>query len=173
MNPYRALVERLGTTQAFAAVASRVLPQLDARCKGRRRSVTSFGTGFPLCYLTTTGRRSGQQRTVALLYVADGERIVVFGSNWGRREHPAWALNLEADPCALVEIEGVERPMRARRAGPAEAERWWPLADAFYPGYASYRRRAAREVRVIVLEPMVARAGRTLGATSCAWRPTH
>lgn len=153
MNPYRRLVERLGTTRWFGSVASRVLPPLDVRFKGHRRSVTSLGTGFPLCFLTTTGRRSGLPRTVPLLYVADGDRVVLFASNWGRREHPAWSGNLDAAADALVEIEGVERPMRARRATRDEAERYWPLADAMYPGYAGYRARSGRAVRVHVLEP--------------------
>ena len=64
----------------------------------RRRSLTSLGTGFPLCYLTTTGRRTGEARTVPLLHVADSERVVLIASNWGRRRHPAWALNLDAQP---------------------------------------------------------------------------
>jgi deazaflavin-dependent oxidoreductase (nitroreductase family) len=156
VNPYRRLVERLGTTRAFSALASRVLPPIDARCKGRRRALTSLGTGFPLCYLTTTGRRSGEPRTVPLLHVADGERVVLFASNWGKRSHPAWALNLDEHPDALVEVAGHERPVRARRATAAEEQRYWPLADAIYPGYAGYRSRARREVRVYVLEPVVA-----------------
>lgn len=154
MNPYRSLVRALGRTRAFSVVASHVLPPIDARFRGRRRSLTSLGTGLPLCYLTTTGRRSGEPRTVPLLYVADGERVVLFGSNWGRRAHPAWVLNLEAEPACTVAIEAVERPMRARRAGPAEAIGYWRAADAMYPGYAGYRRRAGRDVRVLVLEPV-------------------
>ena len=154
MNPYRGLVRRLGTTRSFAWVASRVLPPLDVRFKGHRRSLTSLGTGFPLCFLTTTGRRSGEPRTVPLLYVADGERVVLFASNWGRPAHPAWSGNLDATADARVEIDGVERPMRARRATRPEEERYWPLADAMYPGYAGYRARSGRSVRVHVLEPV-------------------
>jgi deazaflavin-dependent oxidoreductase (nitroreductase family) len=153
VNPYRSLVQALGRTRGFTWVAARVLPPLDARFAGRRRSVTSFGTGLPLCYLTTTGRRTGAERTVPLLYVADGERIALFASNWGRSEHPAWALNLDELPEAAVEIEGDARPMRARRATDDEKGRLWPQAEAMYPGYAGYRRRAGREVRVYVLEP--------------------
>lgn len=152
MNPYRSLVQTLGRTRGFSWVAARVLPPLDARFAGRRRSVTSFGTGLPLCYLTTTGRRSGERRTVPLLYVRDGECIALFASNWGRAEHPAWALNLDETPEASLEIEGDARPMRARRATADEERRLWPLADGIYPGYAGYRERAGREVRVYVLE---------------------
>jgi deazaflavin-dependent oxidoreductase (nitroreductase family) len=153
MNPYRALVQALGTTRGFAWVASRVLPPLDARFAGRRRSVTSFGTGFPLCFLTTTGRRTHERRTVPLLYVADGERLVVFASNWGKRSHPAWALNLEAEPQATVAIDSVTTPVTGRRATGEEQRRLWPEADRIYPGYAGYRARAGREIRIFVLEP--------------------
>ena len=153
MNPYAALVCALGRTQPFAWIASRALPPLDARFAGRRRSLTSLGTDFPLCYLTTTGRRTGEPRTVPLLYVADGERVVVIASNWGRRNHPAWALNLDACPDAALAVDGVERPMRARRATDAERRRHWVEAVRVWPGYEGYRRRAGREIRLYVLEP--------------------
>lgn len=153
MNPYAGTVRALGRTRAFAWILSRVLPRVDARFAGRRRSVTSLGTDFPLCYLTTTGRRTGEQRTVPLLHVADGARIVVIASNWGRRRHPAWALNLAASPLSRVAVGGVERSYRARRATPDEEARYWRAAVVFWPGYDDYRARAGREIRMFVLEP--------------------
>ena len=108
MNPYAGSVRALGRTRAFAWLFSRVLPPIDARFARRRRSLTSLGTDFPLCYLTTTGRRTGEARTVPLLYVADGERVVLIASNWGQPNHPAWALNLDAnhDGVACEELAG-------------------------------------------------------------------
>lgn len=153
MNPYAGTVRTLGRTRAFAWIFSRTLPPLDARFSRRRRSITSVGTDFPLCYLTTTGRRTGEQRTVPLLHVADGERVVLIASNWGRRRHPAWALNLEANPASRVAVAGIERPYRARRATPEEMARYWREAVAFWPGYDDYRDRAGREIRMFVLEP--------------------
>lgn len=152
MNPYGALVRGLGRTRGFAWVASRTLPPIDALFRGRRRSLTNLGTGLPLCYLTTTGCRSGEPRTVPLLYVEDDGETVVFASNWGKRRHPAWAYNLDATPEALVAVCGVERSVRARRARADEELRFWPRAQEMYPGYAGYRRRASREIRVYVLE---------------------
>ena len=61
---------------------------------------------------------------VPLLYVADVEAIVLIASNWGRRNHPAWALNLEEDPEARVTIDGVARRYRARRASAEERSRY-------------------------------------------------
>lgn len=163
MNPYAGVVRRLGRTRAFSRLAAHVLPPIDARFAGRRRSATSLGTGFPLCYLTTTGRRTGESRTVPLLYVADGDRIVLIASNWGGRRHPAWALNLDAAPEARVTVNGVERRYRARRATPDERQRHWLEAVEVWPGYDDYRARAGRagrEIRVFVLEPV----GRSGGA---------
>lgn len=156
-NPYRALVQALGRTRWFTWVASRLLPPLDGRFVGRRRSVTSLGTGLPLCYLTTTGRRTGEARTVPLLHVADGERVVVFASNWGRTYHPAWAVNLDADPHATLSVNEAAWRVVARRATLDEERRYWPAAERIYPGYAGYRKRAGRRIRVYVLERETAR----------------
>jgi len=65
-----------------------VLSRPDLAFAGSRRSVTSFGAGFPLCYVTVPGRRSGEPRTVPLLFVADGDCVVLIASNWGRQRHP-------------------------------------------------------------------------------------
>jgi deazaflavin-dependent oxidoreductase (nitroreductase family) len=153
VNPYAAAVRGLGRTRAFAWVGARVLHRLDRPFAGRRHSPTSLGTDFPLCYLTVAGRRSGQLRTVPLLHVADGERVVLIASNWGQRAHPAWALNLEASAEATVSVAGVSRRLRPRRAAPEEYERYWRSALAFWPGYEGYRVRAGREIRMYVLDP--------------------
>ena len=153
MNPYAAAVRRLGRYRAVSWALSHVLPPIDALFSRRRRSLTSIGTGLPLCYLTTTGRRTGEPRTVPLLHVADGERVVLVGSNWGRRRGPAWALNLEADPSACVSVAGVERSYTARPATPEERSRYWADAVRVWPGYDDYRERAGRELPIFVLEP--------------------
>ena len=153
MNPYAGLVRALGRTHAFAWVGSRTLHRLDAPFRGRRHSVTTFGTDFPLCYLTVAGRRSGVPRTVPLLHVADGKRVVLIASNWGRSSHPAWALDIDAASSATVTVAGVERELAVRAATPDETERYWPEAVRLWPGYEGYRRRAGREIRLYVLEP--------------------
>ena len=90
MRLYSDLVRQLGRTRAFAWLASRVLPPIDARFRGH--PLTTLGTDFPLCYLTVRGRKSGELRTVPLLHVRDGERVVLIGSNWGQRKDPAWEI---------------------------------------------------------------------------------
>lgn len=138
-------MKRLGGTRAFAAVMSRLLPALDRWTNGRATRLF----GYPFVWLTTTGRRSGEPRRVALLAGRDGDRVVLAGSNWGKPRPPAWALNLDANPEALVD----GRPVRARRAAPDEAARLWPLMERFWPAYRVYRARAGREVPLYVLEP--------------------
>ena len=153
MNPYAGIVRTLGRTRAFAWVMGASLRRVDLLFRDRRRSVTNLGTDFPLCYLTVRGRRSGEERTVPLLYVADGERVILIGSNWGKPRHPAWALNLEAAQAAAVTIDGVSRAMSPRRASAEEFERYWRDALVFWPGYDDYQRRAGREIRMFVLDP--------------------
>jgi deazaflavin-dependent oxidoreductase (nitroreductase family) len=159
VNPYSELVRALGRTRGFAWVGSRALHRLDAPFRGRRRSVTTLGTDFPLCYLTVAGRKSGEPRTVPLLHVADGERVVLIASNWGRKAQPAWALNLDVAPTATVTVAGVARELAVRRATAEEFERYWAAAIRFWPGYDGYRRRAGREIRMYVLEPAEGREG--------------
>ena len=88
-----------------------------------------------------------------LLHVADGERVVLIASNWGQRNHPAWALNLEANHEARVSVDGVQRSYRARRATADEESRYWREAVAFWPGYDDYRAHTRRQIRVFVLDP--------------------
>jgi deazaflavin-dependent oxidoreductase (nitroreductase family) len=79
--------------------------------------------------------------------------VVLIASNWGQPNHPAWALNLDANDEARVSIDGVQRSYRSRRATPDEDDRYWREAVAFWPGYDDYRERARREIWVFVLEP--------------------
>ena len=102
--------------------------------------------------LTTTGRRTGQPRTMPLLYVRDGERFVVVGSNGGDDRPPAWWLNLQKDPAAHVQVGRRRLRVSARRARGAELDALWQRLDASYAYYADYRRRTSREIPVVVLE---------------------
>jgi deazaflavin-dependent oxidoreductase (nitroreductase family) len=107
----------------------------------------------PVLLLTTTGRRSGQPRTAPVLFLRDGERVVVIGSNAGNERPPAWALNLLASPDAEVQIRGDRRSVRARVAEGEERERLWHSMNEQYGGFDAYRDRTARDIRLFVLEP--------------------
>ena len=107
--------------------------------------------GGPVLLLTTTGRKSGRERTVPLLYLEDGENMVVAGSNGGTASPPAWWLNLAANPEATAEVGDRRVRVRAEEAGPGERERLWPRLVAMYRGYEDYRRRTDREIPVVIL----------------------
>ena len=109
--------------------------------------------GMPVLFLITTGRRSGKRRTVPLLYIRDGEAIVVVASNGGSGYVPAWWLNLRASPEAEVEIGRGRTRIRAREASPAEHARLWPEFTSRVSAYAEYANRTAREIPVVMLEP--------------------
>ena len=120
------------------------------------RSISCVTTGVHRSpHSAASARQSPYRRGahLALLHVADGERVVLIASNWGRQNHPAWALNLDANHEARVAVDGVERLYRARRATPEEESRYWRDAVAFWPGYDDYRGRARRETRMFALEP--------------------
>ncbi len=103
--------------------------------------------------LTTTGRRSGGERTVPLLHVVDGGRLVVVASLGGHDTHPAWSLNLRAAPQAIVTIDGRTIAVSARAADPSEVEVLWPAPTAVYPAWEEYRSRATRRFPVVILTP--------------------
>jgi F420H(2)-dependent quinone reductase len=109
--------------------------------------------GVPVLLLTTTGRKSGQRRTAPVLYLAEGERYVVIGSNAGHARPPAWSLNLKANPNAEVEVGRRRAPVRARVAVGEERDELWRKANARYSGFDDYAARAARDIAVFVLEP--------------------
>ncbi len=109
--------------------------------------------GGPVLLLTTTGRKSGREHTVPLLYLKDGEDVVVVASNGGTASHPAWWLNLQVNPEATVEVGDRKVRVWAEEAGSEDKERLWPKLAEMYGGYESYRRRTDREIPVVLLHP--------------------
>ena len=114
-----------------------------------------FGTWgrAPVLLLTTTGRRSGQPRTAPVVYLADGERLVVIGSNAGNERAPAWSLNLKANPDCEVQMGGKRRELRARVAEGEERAELWRAMNEQYAGFDDYEQRTTRDIAVFVLEP--------------------
>lgn len=119
-----------------------------------RRSPTGTGN-LPqvLITLTTTGRKTGEARSVPLFAFDDGERLVIVGSRGGSAKEPAWAANLRADPRASVSRNDQAWTVRAYEAGGEERDRLWQLVSAAFPLYESYRQRTTRTIPVFVLEP--------------------
>ncbi len=104
--------------------------------------------------LHTTGRRTGQRRSALLTApIHDDGRYVVVASRGGSDRHPAWYLNLVADPNVELTTRHWTRPYRARTATPAEKAELWPTVAAAYPGYEHYRKRTNRDIPLVICEP--------------------
>jgi len=109
---------------------------------------------MPALKLTTTGRRSGQPRTVMLTApICTDDEIVLVASKGGNDEHPAWYLNLVADPAVTIELQGHTIEATARTATDEEKAARWPAITAAYDGYAGYQRRTDRDIPVVICTP--------------------
>jgi deazaflavin-dependent oxidoreductase (nitroreductase family) len=104
--------------------------------------------------LTTRGRKSGQARRNALIYRRDGDRYVVVASKGGSPEQPAWFHNLSSDPQVRVQVQGERFDATARVADAQEKARLWPMMTEVWPDYDSYQARTARDIPVVILEPV-------------------
>lgn len=152
MGAYKRTMTRLSKTSGLRWILSKTLTPLDMKLKDSRFAPSRFGLDMPLCYLTTTGRHSGEPRTVPLLFVVPREGgHAVTATNFGRKSHPNWALNLEAHPEATLDVEGDVTAVIARRFGTDEMLEIWPLFDGMWPGYEEYREIAARDIRMFAL----------------------
>lgn len=109
--------------------------------------------GAPVLLLRTTGRKTGNRRTTPLLYLADEAGLVIVASYGGSPTHPAWFLNLGANPDVEVQIGREVRPVRARVTEGEERADLWTKAVAMYGPYEEYQRETDREIPVIVLSP--------------------
>jgi deazaflavin-dependent oxidoreductase (nitroreductase family) len=108
--------------------------------------------GADTLLLTTRGRKSGEMRRTALIYGRDGDRYVVVGSKGGSPTHPAWYLNLEAEPDVTVQVGEEILDARARLATPEERPQLWELMTGIWPDYDTYQRKTDREIPVVVIE---------------------
>lgn len=104
--------------------------------------------------LTTTGRKSGLPRDIAIYYFEIDGKIVIIGSNLGHEQHPAWFLNLKAKPEVIVQIGTEVTPMIAREAEGEEREHLWNELISFAGEYAKYEALTQRRIPVVVLEDL-------------------
>ena len=108
--------------------------------------------GTEILLLTTTGRRSGEPRTTPLIHRVDGDRWVIVASKGGAPEHPAWFVNLEADPDATIQVLADEIPVRMSVADGEERTRLWKLMTEVWPAYDEYQTKTERLIPIVVLE---------------------
>ncbi len=110
--------------------------------------------GAPTLLLTTTGRRSGEPRTTPLIFGRDGEDYLIVASVGGLPNHPAWYLNLVAEPSAHIQVKGEHLDVVARTAGEGEKQRLWKVMNDAWPHYDSYQESTERVIPVVVLTPV-------------------
>lgn len=124
------------------------------RATGGRFGHRLPGVSAPILLLDHVGARSGARRTSPLLYIPDGDDVVIVASKGGFPKHPAWFHNLRANPDTTVQIGSERRPVHARVATPEERKRLWPKVVDAYRTYAAYQARSrGREIPLVILEP--------------------
>ncbi len=110
-------------------------------------------TGLPIVVITTTGAKSGISRRLPLFSFLDGNKFILIGSSFGRKNNPGWYYNLLANPNCQLEHEGVEKSYLARKAAGEEREKYWQQAVDAYIGYKNYAVWAKhRRIPVMILE---------------------
>jgi deazaflavin-dependent oxidoreductase (nitroreductase family) len=107
----------------------------------------------PMLLLDHVGAKSGVKRTTPLLYLTDGDDLVIVASKGGHPKHPSWLHNLRAHPDTTVQVGSEHRPVHARVANPEERARLWPRVVGTYSSYDDYQRRTNREIPLVILEP--------------------
>ena len=107
--------------------------------------------GRPLLLLTTTGAKSGQLRTTPIMYIPDGDRLLVIASNAGAPIHPDWYRNLVAHPEVTVEVGNETFEAIAVVTEGSERQRLWTRVVELYPFFADHQAKIARLIPVIVL----------------------
>jgi deazaflavin-dependent oxidoreductase (nitroreductase family) len=108
--------------------------------------------GSTILLLTTTGRKSGKEITMPLIFGQDGDSQVLVASRGGAPEHPGWYLNLEANPEVGVQVKADKFRARARTAEGEERERLWKMMNEIWPHYDEYQTKTTRQIPVVVLD---------------------
>lgn len=140
-----------GVKDVVARVLTAMHEQLFKATRGR---IGGTGFGMPVLMITTIGRKSGKPRTTMLTSpVQDGDAVVIVASYGGDNRHPAWFLNLQANPDVELTMSGRTQNMTARVASGEERSELWPRVTEKYRGYAAYQRRTDREIPLVILEP--------------------
>jgi deazaflavin-dependent oxidoreductase (nitroreductase family) len=147
-------VQKMAGSKAFMKVGPKVVPHVDRFLhKVSGGKFISSGGLLPSLVLTTTGAKTGQQRTTPLATKPEGDGWIVVGSNFGQEKHPAWTANLIANPDAEVSFKGKKTSVRAHLLTAEEKAEEWPRLTKFWPNYDVYTERSGRDLRVFRLDP--------------------
>ena len=107
----------------------------------------------PIALLTTTGRKTGEPRVSPLLYLRDGDRVVVATSRGGSDKNPMWYLNLKANPQVSVQIKKEVLELTARDATDEERAKYWPQLVTMYPSFDDYQSWTDRTIPIVICDP--------------------
>jgi len=132
-------------------VASAIHRTLYRRTGGR---IGGRLNGCPVLLLTTAGRTTGKPRTTPLLYLADGDRLVLVASKGGDDRSPGWYRNLKANSEVKVQVGPGVRRMRAATASGAERDELWARVTKMYPPYDTYQSKTSRRIPLVILSPV-------------------
>ncbi len=109
--------------------------------------------GYDVCLVTMTGAKSGKKRIMPLMYVPYQDGVILVASQGGAPKNPVWYNNLVAHPDIEVQYKSKKMKLRARQVDAEEKARVWPICCEYYPDYALYQERSARDIPVFVCEP--------------------
>jgi len=126
--------------------------QLIEEFRENTRKSGDLFAGRPLLLLTTTGAKSGQARTKPMMYIPDGNRLLVIASNIGAPTHPAWYRNLAAHPEVTVELVSETYRANAITLTGSEREQTWARIVELYPFFAEHQAKTSRQIPVVALE---------------------
>lgn len=110
--------------------------------------------GYDICVVSMKGAKTGKIRDIPLMYVPNGEDVLLVASLGGAPKHPTWYYNITANPECDVTVKGVTKRMRARRASTEEKAELWPVCVKYYPPYDEYQARTERDIPVFICEPI-------------------
>ena len=150
---YSHLVNRFSATPLGSWMVKHFASKVDPvlfRATGGRFTSTGVPT-LPMLTLTATGRKSGQPRSIQLVYVPEGDDWLVVASAMGQQRHPDWRYNLEANPEVELQLRGERFPARAEVLGDEEKAAVWPRIKAAIPQMSVYEERTGRNIRVFRL----------------------
>lgn len=154
LNGFERQLERFAASKAGGWYFVNVANKIDRRLVPTTNGRLSTAVGQQVLVIEVVGAKSGLVRRVPLVYVTDGDDIVLVASNAGSRKHPAWYHNLRKNPEATVFAKGRSGRYRASFPEGAEYDRLWDEAVDYYGGYAVYKERAGdRRIPLVLLSP--------------------
>ncbi len=161
MNRVERIVARFLVSRPGHWFGLYVLPRLDRPLLRLSRGRFSMSPGQPILLLMSTGAKSGRRRATPLLFLPDGDNIIVLASNGGLARHPSWYYNVQAHPQVTVYRAGQTKRYLAREARDEERAELWRKAMDYYVGFALYEQWTKRQIPVIVLQHELLRTRQT------------